>query len=55
MLPVIDQRRIKNIIGNLYKNVCLTPDKREVVFNADGYYYLSKDGLKVTTRKYKEV
>lgn len=52
MLPVIDCRRIKNSIGSLYMNICLTPDKKEVVFYADGYYYLSKDGIKVTRKRY---
>lgn len=52
MLPVIDSRRIINAMGSLYMNVCFTPDKKEVVYFADGYYYLSKDGLKVTRKRY---
>lgn len=52
MFPIIDTRKIKNIIGNLYINVCLGKDDKEIVFYGDGYYYLSKDGLRVTRRKY---
>ena len=52
MFGIIDTRKIKTGLGMQLKNVCLKNGK-ELVFHCDGYYYLSKDGLTVTKRRYK--
>ena len=54
MFPIIDTRRFKTFNGDIFTlNVCWTKDKREIVRCTDGYYYLSKDGLRITKRRVK--
>jgi hypothetical protein len=49
MLPIIKTALIKvyNPIlqkkENKLKNICLSMNNREVVYNGDGYYYLNKN------------
>lgn len=48
MLKIIDSRKI----NGEYRDVYLTPDKKEVIKLGDNYYYLNKKGIKITTRIY---
>lgn len=58
MLKKIDTRKIttkdSKEFGKLYIDIYSTPDNKEVIYSNGDYYYLSKDGLRMTTKKYIE-
>ena len=54
MFPIKEVRYVYTPSGVKPKNICLhLHNNREMVYYADGYYYLSKDGKKMTTRRVK--
>jgi hypothetical protein len=49
MFPIIEQRTITVWdFGKKYLNICLGKDDKEIAYFGMGYYYLSKDGKRLT-------
>jgi hypothetical protein len=51
MFPIKELRLVKTGLGMKLKNVCIGKNGKEIVYNADGYYYLNKSNS-VSKRRY---
>lgn len=51
MYPIKEVREVKTVFGLKIKNICVSKEGKEIVFNADGYYYLTKDN-RVSIKRY---
>lgn len=53
MYPIKEVREVKTSFGMRTRNVCITSNGREIVYHADGYYYVNKDSS-ISKRRYKD-
>lgn len=51
MYQIKETRTIKTRLGDKIKNVCLSNNEKEIVYHADGYYFVNKDNS-VSKRRY---